>query len=100
MTEDTGETFVAKFHVPPQILLHPEWEAMAHDHALGMAHQQGIIPVGPIMIETEIKKMGGMVEGQPLQVHTLAELHAAVAQGLGMEIVEVTATMMVGSRLT
>lgn len=99
MTEDSGETFVAKFTVPPQILLHPEWEAMAHDHALGMAHEQGIIPVGPIIIETEIKKLGGMVEGQPMQVHSLEELLGTVAQGLGMEVVEVTATMMVGSRL-
>lgn len=97
--DDTGETFVAKFHVPPQILLHPEWEDMAHDHALKMAHEQGIIPVGPIMIETEIKKMGGMSEGKPMQVHSLSELLGTVAQGLGMEVVEVTATMMVGSRL-
>lgn len=97
--DDSGETFVVKFNVPPQILLDPQWDAMAHDHALKMAHEQGVIPVGPIMIETETRKMGGMAEGQPMQVHSMAELLGTVAQGLGMEVVEVTATMMVGSRL-
>lgn len=94
--DDTGETFKAIFHVPPQILLHPEWEAMAHDHALKMAHEQGVIPVGPIMIETRLTSgQVGLVEGQPMLINRMA----AAASGLGMEVVEVTASMLVGSRL-
>lgn len=98
--DDSGETLVVVFHVPPQILLNPEWEAMAHDHALGLAHEQGVIPVGPILIETEIKHSTGMSlqEGIAMGVNSLAGL-AATAAGLGMEIVEVKASMLVGSRL-
>lgn len=93
--EDTGETFVVKFLVPPQVTLLPEWDAMAWDHALKLAHEQGVIPVGPIMIDLERKTgQAQLVEGQPIMINKLT--HAA---GMGLEVVEVTATMMVGSRL-
>lgn len=93
--DDTGETFTVTFFVPPQILLHEEWEAMAHDHALGMAHEAGVIPVGPILIETEMVRQTGLTEGVPMSLNGMA----ATAAGLGLEIVKVTASMLVGSRL-
>lgn len=94
------DTYTVTFHVPPQILLHEEWEAMAHDHALGMAHAAGVIPVGPILITTELKRTTGisLVEGMAMGVNSLGAL-AATAAGLGLEVAEVTASMMIGSRL-
>lgn len=98
--DDSGETLEVIFHVPPQILLHPDWESMAHDHALGMAHERGVIPVGPILITTELKTTTGLSlqEGMAMGVNSLAGL-AATAAGLGLEIVEVKASMLIGSRL-
>lgn len=96
IVDDSGETYTVTFHVPPQILLHPEWESMAWDHALKLAHENGVIPVGPIHIETKSSSATvGLVEGQPMLIHKMA----AAAAGLGLEVVEVTATMMVGSRI-
>lgn len=98
--DDSGETFKVVFHVPPQILMDPQWEAMAHDHALGLAHKAGVIPIGPILIETELKRSTGLSlqEGVKMGLNSLEGL-AATAAGLGMEIVEVTASMLIGSRL-
>lgn len=100
VTEPELETHTEVFHVPPQILLHPEWESMAHDHALTLAHAKNIIPVGPIHIETQMVSSTGMSlhEGVAMGVNSLEAL-AATAAGLGAQIVEVRATMLVGSRL-
>jgi hypothetical protein len=93
--EDTGETLKVSFFVPPQILLHEQWDDMAHDHALKLAHEQGVIPVGPILIETELVEQTGLQEGVPMSLNGMA----AAAAGLGLQVVKVTASMLVGSRL-
>lgn len=93
--DDTGDTFKVFFDVPVQVTLLPEFNDMAWDHALAAAHAAGVIPVGPIHIETETIKPSGLVEGTPMQVASLAQLIA----GGGLDVVRVTATMMVGSRL-
>lgn len=98
MTEDTGDTFKVVFDVPVQTTLQEDFNDAAWDHALEAAHKAGIMPVGPIHIETELIKTsiaGGLVEGQPMRVQSMLE-----ALGLPQEFVRVTATMMVGSRLT
>lgn len=93
--DDSGETFKVQFDVSVQATLDPEFEAQAWDHALAAAHEQGVIPVGPIHIETELVKtdLGPLVEGQPLRVRSMMEALAP------REFVRVTASMMVGSRL-
>lgn len=93
--DDTGETFKVQFDVPVQLTLQEDFTDLAWDHALKTAHEQGVIPVGPIHIETELVKVAGpLTEGQPLRVQTMMQ-----ALGLPQEIARVTATMMVGSRL-
>lgn len=95
--DDTGETFKVEFDVPVPVTLDPEFHNMAWDHALKTAHEKGVIPVGPIHIETELIKVevsGSLVEGQPMRVQQMMQ-----ALGLPEEFVRVTATMMVGSRL-
>lgn len=97
MTEDTGDTFKVVFDVPVQTTLQEDFNDAAWDHALKAAHDAGVIPVGPIHIETELIKVelgGSLVEGQPMRVQSMME-----ALGLPQEFVRVTATMMVGSRL-
>lgn len=94
---DSGETLKVEFDVPVQVTLDPEFHNMAWDHALKTAHEKGVIPVGPIHIETELIKVelgGSLVEGQPMRVQSM--MHAL---GLPEEFVHVTATMMIGSRL-
>lgn len=100
VTEPVSDTHTEVFHVPPQILLHPEADAMLHDHALGLAHAKGLIPVGPIFIEHKLVQQTGiaLAEGEKMAVNDLRML-AATAAGLGMEVVEVTASMMIGSKL-
>lgn len=93
--DDSGETFKVVFDVPPQVTLQPEWEQMAWDHALHAAHQAGVIPIGPIVIDTEIIKPQGLVEGAPMAMHSMAELVA----GGHFDVVRVTATMMVGAQM-
>lgn len=94
--EDTGETFKVEFDVLPQELLREDWDSAAWDHALRAAHEAGVIPVGPIHIETELRKtdLSPLVEGQPLRVRSMMEALSP------KEFVHVTATMMVGSKLS
>lgn len=96
----TDGTHVEVFHVPPQIMLHPDVDDMLHDHALGLAHGKGLIPVGPIFITHKMVEGTGMSlqEGVAMGVNSLQGL-AATAAGLGAQLVEVTASMMVGSKL-
>lgn len=92
--DDTGETFKVQFDVPIQATLLEGFHDMAWDHALKTAHEQGVIPIGPIDIEVETIKTGGLTEGQPMRVASMME-----ALGMPAEFARVTATMMVGSRL-
>ena len=98
--QPASDTHTEVFHVPPQILLHPEVDNMLHDHALGLAHAKGLIPVGPILIEHKLVQRTGLSlqEGVAMGVNSLETL-AATAAGLGMEVVEVTASMLIGSKL-
>lgn len=95
--EDTGETFKVEFFVTPQQTLVEDFNSQAWDYALAQAHKQGVIPIGPIHIETELVKPEpppGLTEGQAMRVHSMME-----ALGGNQELVRVTATMMVGTRL-
>lgn len=86
--EPGSGTVVVEFFVPPQLLLHDEWESMAHDHALGMVHQRGIIPVGPSHVTTEKVPPGEqLTPGIPLAVNPL----------MG-EVVRVRVEFMVGTQ--
>lgn len=95
--DDSGETFVVEFYVTPQQTLVEGFEAMAWDHALMLAHKEGVIPIGPIHIETEIVKPPGagfLEEGVPMRIQSMAS-----ALGLQQELVRVKASMMIGTRL-
>lgn len=95
--DDSGETYVVEFYVTPQQTMVDGFDNMAWDYALGKAHEAGVIPIGPIHIETELVKPPGagfLEEGVPMRVQSMAS-----ALGLQQELVKVTASMMVGTRL-
>lgn len=94
--DDSGETFVVEFFVTPQQTMAEDFDKAAWDHALAMAHKNGVIPIGPIHIETELVKNelpAGLTEGQSMRVHSMMQALSP------QELVKVTATMMVGTRL-
>lgn len=93
--DDTGGTYKVEFDVPVQATLDPAFHDLAWDHALKTAHEAGVIPIGPIHIEQEVRKnsLGKLTEGQPMRVASMMEALSP------REVVHVTATMMIGSRL-
>ena len=91
--DDSGETFVCVMHIPVQLLLNPEWEAMCWDEALRQAHEAGVIPIGPIHLDTKrvpTPRAGQLTEGVPMAIGPLIGVPV---------VVEVTDTMMIGAQL-
>lgn len=109
-TRVENDVFLMTFQAPRQLLLHPEFEAMVHDECLRQAHSQGVMPVGPILIEhSEIESAptSELREGETLKerMERWQATHGAkyVAQGFAgaaqVDLIKVTASVSIGLAL-
>lgn len=109
-TELNGDIFTLRITAPKQLLLHEEFEAMVWDETLRRAHQQGLIPVGPVLVTTAepIPEPQHLIEGESLAdrmqryMTTEGNMHVAAAfAGVPdtSDFMVVTATVQIGLSL-
>lgn len=100
--------FTMTFTAPAQLLLRSDWENMVWDQTLRMAHEAGLVPVGPIFIEHEATEKPKaeptpLVEGESLsdRVKRWNTTHQQGILGplLQPDLIKVTASVQVGLQL-
>jgi hypothetical protein len=95
-TRVEGGTFILEFKAPSTLLLHPEYQNMVWDECLRRAHNEGCIPVGPVLVteeRIEKRQVESLIDGVPM------DIGAAVSGSISYDVMKVRAEVSIGAAL-